>query len=88
MAVVREFLAEQTDDSSENGGDAQVSKPPRAAREWLTQEQVRAWLVAILSRAEPLRLTEVDAVLAGGKVRHVLIFTPNCGCKGHRLPVG
>jgi len=43
--------------------------PPLGVREWLVQEQVRSWLVAIFSRADPLRLMEVDLVMQIGKVR-------------------
>ena len=38
-------------------------------REWLVQEQVRSWLVAIFSRVDPLRLMEVDLVMQVGKVK-------------------
>lgn len=43
--------------------------PPMGVREWLVQEQVRSWLVAIFSRVDPLRLMEVDLVMQVGKVK-------------------
>lgn len=49
--------------------DAAVPKlPPLGVREWLVQEQVRSWLITILSRTDPMRLMEVELILELGKV--------------------
>lgn len=37
------------------------------------QEQVRSWLVAIFSRADPLKLMEVDLAMQIGKVRNSFV---------------
>lgn len=76
QTVAKEFLATASgmDGSAGNktGSPLPATRlPPLGVREWLVQEQVRSWLVAIFSRADPLRLMEVDLVMQIGKVRRL-----------------
>lgn len=67
LVVAKEYLANVP--AADGSGTSLSAAPPLAVREWLVQEQVRSWLVAIFSRADPLRLMEVDLVMQIGKVR-------------------
>ena len=67
LAVAKDFLA--TVPAAGTGGEVAAPLPPMGVREWLVQEQVRSWLVAIFSRVDPLRLMEVDLVMQVGKVK-------------------
>lgn len=69
LAVAKEYLANVPAADGSGGSSPSISLPPLGVREWLVQEQVRSWLVAIFSRADPLRLMEVDLVMQIGKVR-------------------
>ncbi len=74
QTVAKDFLttAPTMDVSAANKSGSSLPAtrlPPSGVREWLVQEQVRSWLVAIFSRADPLRLMEVDLVMQIGKVR-------------------
>lgn len=69
LAATKDFLASPAIDGAGGAKDAAATAlPPLSVREWLLQEQVRSWLVAIFSRADPLRLMEVDLVMELGKV--------------------
>ncbi|CAM9179868.1 unnamed protein product [Ectocarpus fasciculatus] len=73
QAVAKEFLATVPAaagglNSSKTGVvSSSITLPPLGVREWLVQEQVRSWLVAIFSRADPLKLMEVDLAMQIGK---------------------
>ncbi|CAM9143920.1 unnamed protein product [Ectocarpus sp. 12 AP-2014] len=73
QAVAKEFLATVpataggVNDSKTGTVSASITLPPLGVREWLVQEQVRSWLVAIFSRADPLKLMEVDLAMQIGK---------------------
>ncbi|CAM9830570.1 unnamed protein product, partial [Scytosiphon promiscuus] len=71
LSVAKDFLAavpnSSPSPSSTEATSTEIKLPPLGVREWLVQEQVRSWLVAIFSRADPLRLMEVDLVLQIGK---------------------
>lgn len=70
LAVAKDFLATVPAADGKTGtATPAVVLPPLGVREWLVQEQVRSWLVVIFSRADPLRLMEVDLVMQIGKVR-------------------
>lgn len=71
MAVAKDFLAAV----SPTGGtiSTPAAVPPLGAREWLVQEQVRSWLVAVLCRTDPMRLMEVDLLMERGKVRQATV---------------
>ncbi|CAM9111323.1 unnamed protein product, partial [Laminaria digitata] len=66
-AVAKDFLAAVPAAGTGGVEVAAASLPPMGVREWLVQEQVRSWLVAIFSRVDPLRLMEVDLVMQIGK---------------------
>ncbi|CAB1118067.1 unnamed protein product [Ectocarpus sp. CCAP 1310/34] len=74
QAVAKEFLATVpataggVNGSKTGAVSASITLPPLGVREWLVQEQVRSWLVAIFSRADPLKLMEVDLAMQIGKV--------------------
>lgn len=76
LAVAKEFLATApaAADGKTRTAASAVALPPLGVREWLVQEQVRSWLVAIFSRADPLRLMEVDLVMQLGKVRTYCMY--------------
>ncbi|CAM9374241.1 unnamed protein product [Ectocarpus sp. 6 AP-2014] len=73
QAVAKEFLATVpataggVNGSKTGAVSASITLPPLGVREWLVQEQVRSWLVAIFSRADPLKLMEVDLAMKIGK---------------------
>lgn len=69
LAVTKDYLASVPAAESSGTSLSAIPLPPLGVREWLVQEQVRSWLVAIFSRADPLRLMEVDLVMQIGKVR-------------------
>lgn len=69
LAVAKEYLANVPAADGSGSSLSATPLPPLGVREWLVQEQVRSWLVAIFSRADPLRLMEVDLVMQIGKVR-------------------
>lgn len=68
LAVAKDFLDAIPSDGGAAEDRTMPALPPLGAREWLVQEQVRSWLIAILSRADPVRLMEVDLILERGKV--------------------
>lgn len=76
QAVAKEFLATVpataggVNGSKTGAVSTSITLPPLGVREWLVQEQVRSWLVAIFSRADPLKLMEVDLAMQIGKVRN------------------
>eukprot|EP00903_Cladosiphon_okamuranus_P007587 g7360.t1 len=67
LAVAKEYLAMIPAAGGSGSSLSAVPLPPLGVREWLVQEQVRSWLVAIFSRADPLRVMEVDLVMQIGK---------------------
>lgn len=70
QAVAKDFLAAvPAGGNAAAGGRTTTDLPPLGVREWLVQEQVRSWLIAIFGRTDPLRLMEVDLVMQIGKVR-------------------
>lgn len=69
LAVAKDYLASVPTADGSGTSSSAAPLPPLGVREWLVQEQVRSWLVAIFSRADPLRLMEVDLVMQIGKVR-------------------
>lgn len=97
LAVAKEFLATvpaAADGKTGIAATSAVALPPLGVREWLVQEQVRSWLVAIFSRADPLRLMEVDLVMQIGKVRTYRMYAEwgrcalvlcSSSCRWHRV---
>lgn len=73
LAVAKDYLANVPAADSSGTSLSATPLPPLGVREWLVQEQVRSWLVAIFSRADPLKLMEVDLVMQMGKVRNGLL---------------
>lgn len=71
LAAAKDLLAATppADPNKRTGGKKADTIPPGAVREYLIQEQVRSWLVALLSRVDPIRLIEVDLLMEKGKVR-------------------
>ncbi|CAM9580062.1 unnamed protein product [Discosporangium mesarthrocarpum] len=66
--VARDFLATTKpngdgETKGDEGGAASVEKLPPGVREWLLQQQLRSCLINLFSRADPLRLTEVDLLM-------------------------
>lgn len=76
MAVAKDFLeaVQKRVDGSSGGSMLATVLPPLGVREWLVQEQVRTWLIAVFSRTDPIRLMEVDLILERGKVGPAYIF--------------
>lgn len=75
-AAVKSFLdATSSTEKCPGGGVAPADVcPPLGVREWLIQEQVRSWLVAIFCRVDPIRLIEVDSLMEQGKVSEIAPF--------------
>lgn len=73
LSAAKDLLACATPDTENIGrGEGTSGSAARpSVKDWLIQGQVRALLVVLLSRVDPVRLTEVDLIMEKGKVGSV-----------------